>query len=293
MCAPLNAEQQPSLPKVVREETATIYFFRSTNLPENVLGLLSLDRVEIGQVNIARYAVVRVKPGSHELKLSFPLWAKVNDQAVIMEFERDKNYYLSYATFTSSRRTPQATGEAMPSIESELKFVTEVDAKLLMAKYERAFVYDENKAALVGNSTTPAGSLASADNGHTTAEPNHQVILLDPFVISEKEQLSFHFSIRVIREQPANRIVEMYVDRVLDGSNAHEVGLMKGAKIVAIDGKAVELYEATFLNDSPLRKIFINRREGDEVALTVINPGENNRRHIVVTRRKVVLGTLK
>jgi S1-C subfamily serine protease len=77
----------------------------------------------------------------------------------------------------------------------------------------------------------------------------------------------------------------MYVDQVLPGSNAEEVGLVPGALIVSINGNPVAQYEATFRSGSELSNILVGRREGDEVALVVVDPDETRQKKIIVTRR--------
>jgi len=125
---------------------------------------------------------------------------------------------------------------------------------------------------------------ALADAALTTSDSAPKPIKLEPLAINEHPQLSFQFSVRIIRFQPNNQLVAMYVDRVLEGGNADEVGLHPGAMIVSIDGKPVAQYEATFRSGSELSKILIGRREGDEVTLVVVDPGEMGQKKIVVRR---------
>ena len=119
-------------------------------------------------------------------------------------------------------------------------------------------------------------------------QPEAGVTRLEPFMINESNQLSFHFSIRVMRAQPGNHVVSMNVDRVLAGSDADQGGLKSGMQIFSSNGKPVEQYEATFLNGSELNRIFIGRREGDQVTLVVAEAGETSRKKIVVTRRTMM-----
>ena len=131
--------------------------------------------------------------------------------------------------------------------------------------------------------TSPSGP-AVADFDRTTSGSNTEPIKLEALVITESTQLSFQFSIRVTRSQPENQLIAMYVDRVLAGSNAEEVGLHPGAMIVSIEGKPVAQYEASFRSGSELSRILVGRREGDEVTLVVVDPDETRQKKIVVTR---------
>jgi len=124
-----------------------------------------------------------------------------------------------------------------------------------------------------------------ADVARTTSGSDTEPIKLEPLVITESTQLSFQFSVRVTRSQPENQLVAMYVDRVLAGSNAEEVGLCPGAMIVSIDGRPVAQFEATFRSGSELSRILVGRREGDEVTLVVVDPDETRQRKLVITRR--------
>jgi hypothetical protein len=132
-------------------------------------------------------------------------------------------------------------------------------------------------------SVAPADVIPEAQTG--TTSPDDKPIRLSPLVITESTQLSFQFSVRITRSQPENQLLAMYVEQVLPGSNAEAVQLMPGAMIVSIDGKPIGQYEATFRSGSELCKILVGRREGDEVTLVVIDPGETRQKKIVVTRR--------
>jgi C-terminal processing protease CtpA/Prc len=173
-----------------------------------------------------------------------------------------------------------------------VKLVAEADAKPFLTKYECAFTYPQNEAnkerALASGAITSAGEQATTNDEQATRGQKDQPIHMDPFSIFENSHLAFHFSIRVVRDQSTNHPVEMYVARVLEGSNAQEVGLVPETKILAIDGKPIEQYEASFRGGSELRAIFINRFEGDKVALIVVYPGETQPRKVVVTRRRVI-----
>lgn len=131
---------------------------------------------------------------------------------------------------------------------------------------------------------TTAEQTSASDN--TQDKPAEEVIVLEPFSVTDSTQLSFHFSMRITRSKPGNRILAIEVSRVLQSSDADQAGLCPGMRIIAIDGKRVEEYDGTFLNGSELNKIFIGRPEGAQVTLLVTDADGTNRKKIELTRHR-------
>jgi hypothetical protein len=116
------------------ESTATIYFFRAKCPPVAVKGTLSIDGVKHSVVSVRRFAVVRVTPGKHELKFSFPMWAGTPSKKTSIETSSDSVRYFYYTTdmgFMIGAPVPTST------ITPELIEISEAGAKQLMIEFEQ------------------------------------------------------------------------------------------------------------------------------------------------------------
>ena len=112
-------------------------------------------------------------------------------------------------------------------------------------------------------------------------------IVLEPFVLNAESELSFGFGIRVMRNQATRHALGMSVERVGSGTDAERKGLKSQSQIIAINGKPVGDYEATFNAGSELGKIFVGRAEGAKVTLTVIPFGKKKPQTLTIVRRTI------
>ncbi len=77
----------------------------------------------------------------------------------------------------------------------------------------------------------------------------------------------------------------MYVDTVDPDSDAWKKGLEPDARIVAIEGKPVTEFDATFSSGSELNGIFSARNRGAKVTLEVIPLGSQTAKTITIVER--------
>jgi len=123
----------------------------------------------------------------------------------------------------------------------------------------------------------------SADHGANQDAP----VQLAPFIVTaiSDSQLSFGFSLRIVRLMPADRVMAMFVERVKEGTDADRKGLKAGSRVLTIDGRPVDEFDATFASGSDLCRIFIGRPELAHVTIEVLPPGTNKTKKFKIVRR--------
>jgi len=119
------------------------------------------------------------------------------------------------------------------------------------------------------------------------AEKKPPTVILPPFEVNDVPQLSFGFSIRVMRNQATMHALGMYVERVGTGTDAERKGLKASSEILSINGKLVSEYEATFNPGSELARIFIGRKEGASVTLQVMPLTKRKPQTLTIVRRTI------
>jgi len=120
-------------------------------------------------------------------------------------------------------------------------------------------------------------------------KPAEPPITLEPMVISADSLLSFGFSLRVVRQEPGDRLLTLSIERILEKSDADRKGLKSGYEIISINGREIQSYEATFRAGSELHQIFIGRPEGARVTLEVRPPGKTKTKKLTIVRKTIVI----
>lgn len=85
--------QQP----VVGADAAEITVFRPSGMGAAIKATISLDGREVGQLFVRRYAILRVPPGRHTVKLSFPILSGIPGQTAEINCEPKAEHFLLYS----------------------------------------------------------------------------------------------------------------------------------------------------------------------------------------------------
>jgi len=133
-------------PSELSWNAATIIFLRPTGPPAAVKGKLSLDDFELGEVFVRRYAEIKVEPGRHNLKFSFPSWAAVQAQTIDLQCDENVTYYVLYASELGFGAILPPPDVVVFSITSKMQLVPEKYGRDIMSQYELAFQYGRIKA---------------------------------------------------------------------------------------------------------------------------------------------------
>lgn len=124
--------------------------------------------------------------------------------------------------------------------------------------------------------------------GARAAEPATAPVVLDPVRVTEnyEPKLSFGLSLDVWKDDRTGAITSIVLGRIQLDSDAEREGLTPLLRVLRIDGRPVEEFEATFRPGSELHQIFVGRRNGDKVTLEIWFPGETVSRLITLTERR-------
>ena len=95
-------------------------------------------------------------------------------------------------------------------------------------------------------------------------------IVLEPYKVKGKPVTSFGISLYYIADVQTRRILRLFVLEVLPHSAAAAKGLKTGTEIIAADGIDVGTLDARFDPKSEFNRLFMNRRAGDQITLTII-----------------------
>ncbi len=98
------------------------------------------------------------------------------------------------------------------------------------------------------------------------------VVTLEPFRVKDDAVGSFPISFSV--ERVGNRVKEILVTKVIEGSSTERMGVRVGDKIVKIDGRKTEDFAGGTGKDSEIGRIFLNREAGDMVKLDLISAAD-------------------
>lgn len=111
------------------------------------------------------------------------------------------------------------------------------------------------------------GSLSAAEK--VPDAPEGKVVTLDSYDVRGRPVSSFPITIQVqySAELKKTRLVIIYVT---PDSDADRQGLRAGDDIVKIGGQPVEDMDPRVAKDSPIGKIFLNRKPGDRLDLEVV-----------------------
>lgn len=144
--------------------------------------------------------------------------------------------------------------------------------------------------------TAPAGTTAEQVDEPTTAkDPVHEtsghpapadpsVVVLDPIQVSGRTYLSFDFSLALVRN--GSQVVWATVTAVKPNSEASAAGLTPMTRIVAINGKEIQDFEASLSHGSELHALLINRKPGARITLDVLLNGYGERKTLTLIKRR-------
>jgi len=105
-------------------------------------------------------------------------------------------------------------------------------------------------------------------------------------------KLSFGIGLEVWKDNVTRLATSILIARVRPESEAEQKGLVPRMRILRIDGKPAQEYEASFFKGKELSRIFVDRRNGDKVELEVWFPGEGAARTVVLTEHRHLLMNL-
>lgn len=96
------------------------------------------------------------------------------------------------------------------------------------------------------------------------------VVGLDPFRVKSDPVTGFPIAFRIEQGAGSNRIKEILVTQVPEGSSTEKAGVKVGDKIVSVNGRKTQDFSVGAGKESELGRIFLNRQPGDEVTLELI-----------------------
>lgn len=132
----------------------------------------------------------------------------------------------------------------------------------------------------------PASSKSDAASSAKAAR-NEPAQKMERFVVDSESTMSFGIGLKIQKYTLTNKVLAMYVDAVEEGSDAEAKGIRAGMRIVAIDGRPVTEFEATFKPGSDLRRLFIGRNSGDKVVLDFDALGTPKPKRVTIVQRTV------
>ncbi|MBL9207573.1 MAG: PDZ domain-containing protein [Opitutaceae bacterium] len=142
----------------------------------------------------------------------------------------------------------------------------------------------------------PAGTTAErVDEPAAANEPVHgssgqpapvdpSVVVLDPIQVSGRTYLSFDFSLALVRS--GSQIAWATVTAVKPNSEASAAGLTPMTRILAINGKEIQDFEASLSHGSELHALLINRKPRARITLDVLLNGYGERRTLTLIKRR-------
>ena len=135
-------------------------------------------------------------------------------------------------------------------------------------------------------------TLATSGAGTAPAKPAEKdsvPVKMDAFKVEGNyiPKLSFGLSLDMWKDNSTQRVTSIVIRIVRAGSEAEQKGLEPWMRILRIDGKPVEEFDASFFKGTDLNSIFVDRRNGAKVALEVWFPKERAARTVVLTEQRV------
>ena len=102
------------------------------------------------------------------------------------------------------------------------------------------------------------------------ASDTHELITLDPIKVHGTAISSYAIDVRIMVSPTTKKIVTILITRVMEDSDAAEMGLLAGDEIVKVNGIPVGDIEAKVNRESQLGRLFLNRRPGEPLRLEVM-----------------------
>lgn len=102
------------------------------------------------------------------------------------------------------------------------------------------------------------------------APADGKVFILEPFKVKGAAASNFAIDIRILVDAGTNKVYKILITRVVEDSDAAELGLQTGDEIVKIDGVPVEGMDPKVDISSQIGRIFLNRQPGDKLKLEVL-----------------------
>lgn len=136
-------------------------------------------------------------------------------------------------------------------------------------------------AAGPDGATDDPGKIASKPERPSSADPS--VVEMEAFRVSGKTYLSFDFGLSFVRN--GEKISWATITAVKPNSEASAAGLRPMARILAINGRDIEDYEASFRHGSELNALLIDRKPGAKITLEVLLDGYSQRKTVTLVRR--------
>jgi len=99
---------------------------------------------------------------------------------------------------------------------------------------------------------------------------NDAPVLLQPYKVKGKPVTSFGISLYYVADARTQRILRLFVSEVLADTEAAAKGLKTGTEIIAADDIDIRTLDARFDSKSEFNRLFMNRKAGDRITLTIL-----------------------
>lgn len=123
---------------------------------------------------------------------------------------------------------------------------------------------------------TPLASLKKAAPAPAGA------VALAPYHVHEDPVTSFPLGLRVTRQSARDRVGQIFVTDVPEGSLSEQLVLKIGDEILSLEGRPVTAYAGGISGRSELGRILIDRRPGSTLELDIRTPGEAETRSVTL-----------
>ncbi len=132
--------------------------------------------------------------------------------------------------------------------------------------------------------TTPAGTTEASPLSVLKKAKLAPVgaVALAPFRVQGDPLNSFPVGLRVTRQTAEDRIAQIFVAEVPEGSITEAVGVKVGDEVLRIDGRSVSAFASGLSRRSELGRILMERSPGSTVEFTVQSPGEREPRRVTL-----------
>jgi hypothetical protein len=115
-------------------------------------------------------------------------------------------------------------------------------------------------------------------------------VVMEAFKVEKihKVKLAFGMSLDVWNAGNG-KVKSIVVWKVRETTDAADQGVIPLTRIYRINGRPIEEFDATLRRSSELGKLFVDRKNGDQIVLEIGLPGHPDLRTVVLTERHTIL----